>query len=254
MILIDFSKWSKTGPVTVDELEQFKAEGVEGVCVQLWSGREGNEYAEEELRRARSIGLITAGYIVVTGSSRDHIGLGQTYAGHEWDYLSFVAVDVEVEGTPITVVEDAVIQVETLGARPIIYANFYFWKDKMGGHIMHNQVDLWDANWDSRANLSFPRQYGGWSSLVGKQFVGDTYRHGVQVDYNFFDDDWVRSYPKPNPLETDMDKATWQNALNVIWGISNKLDTLESPFANQLRDSVIAMKTELLKLGFDVDS
>lgn len=164
----------------------------------LWTGgyahyRHLLEVAEDNLRGARERGLVTAGYINVSPwyTPETCFERAREAARGEWEHLSRLAVDVEIQGVSL----DAVRRLCELCAqrRPTcIYTARWFWVGRLGdpqdGWL--RDYPLWAAQYDGRADLAV-EGFGpaGWP-VVGKQFQGTTVVAGAQFDLNVFDLDW----------------------------------------------------------------
>lgn len=192
---VDISLYSKGGPVSEEEWTAIREAGYGVAVVGSHHGRDSNPYAAESLRNARQSGLITATYVAINGSRPvgEHIDIGREMCGDEWQYLSFCAVDVEIDGVTVDQVRDAVDRVVELGARPVIYTARWWWAGHFHDPSDLADVPLWTADYDGDDTLDLPLPYGGWSaeSVIGKQYAEGTLLAGVRVDLNVFREEFV---------------------------------------------------------------
>ena len=193
MSRIEAADWSKFQPRhTSANMLALKNAGIELIIPGAWHGDAHgiNPHCKDDLRLAREAGLHTATYTVLDSpqgtTAAGAVQKARQVCGEEWDHLSFVAVDVEVSGITIPEIAKAIIEVERTGQRAIIYSARWFWHDRFDNPDNFKDVPLWSADYDGDPTLDFPRPYGGWTELVGKQYSGTTTFAGVEMDRNSF--------------------------------------------------------------------
>lgn len=197
---VDFSKWQ--GPVSVASLQAMKADGIVGVCVGSWHGIDANPHVELVLHRARALGLLTATYVIINArAGATTVRLGRAACGAEWDHLTFVSPDVEVQGVTEAILRDAIAEIERLGHRPLMYTGNWFWNwwALALGHFPDvGNPDAWIAVYNGRRDLNVPTR-PGYGPIVAHQYTGSTAAYGTTVDFNVFDSAWVGETPPPPP-------------------------------------------------------
>lgn len=148
------------------------------------------------LRNAKNEGLMTAGYLLVapglTGKEcvwRARDGVPQDI----WEHMSFVAVDVEVDGLTANQVLEACQEVERLDQVAPVYTNFNSWTSKLSPKNSHLLSDegflLLNASWDNQPDIDYAkRRFGGWqdAQIVGEQWSGGTVICNQSVDQDTF--------------------------------------------------------------------
>lgn len=189
---VDYSKYQ--GRVGEDKLRRMVADGVKGVCVGSWHGLDENPYAKCNLRDARLLGLKTATYIVVNNRPGYWtVRQGWEACGAEWDYLSFVAADVEVRGVTEAILGEALATIEAYGGQPCIYTGNWFWnwwKLDLGHVPDFHAWPTWLALYNGVPDLNVTPAYG-LGPVVGHQYTGSTAAYGTTVDFNVFDSKWI---------------------------------------------------------------
>ncbi len=202
----------------------------------LWTGGYANyqrlrQVAEANLRGARERGIIIGGYINASPwySPEECLERAREAAGSEWEHLSRLAVDVEIEGVRLADVR----RLCELCARhrpTCIYTARWFWEGKLRNPRDEwlRDYPLWAAQYDGRADLEIdPFGPDDWR-CVGKQFQGTTTVGGAQFDFNIFDFTWwgddsmalnfsekVPIYPLPPEAHPELGKL-----LNdLFWGV-----------------------------------
>ena len=192
MRAIDVSVYS--GEISADQWQKIKADGYELAIVGLFHGRTVNRFAGQQLSGAIQAGLEVAGYVLIapwTGwTGPQQVAAGMAEAQAYKDKLCFVAVDVEIDGVTEKMILDSLDAVEQLRQRPIIYTGWWWWYGHFNDSRTFSHIPLWTADYDDEANLD-TRMYGGWTKAVGKQYAGTTMLHGINVDLNWFNEEWV---------------------------------------------------------------
>lgn len=198
---VDYSKFQ--GAVTLSSHRQMVSAGIEAVVVGLWHGHDANRYAQASLDNAREVGLLRGGYIVLNERpGREAVQRGMAVAGAHWSSLFGVALDVEVAGVTEDTYREAEEEVRRLGQRPFLYtANWFIdaWREELGSPPDLGRPDTWLAYYNDEPNLQVPPRptYG---NIIGHQYRGSTNAFGTTVDFNVFDEAWLRK-------ETSMDQA-----------------------------------------------
>lgn len=236
---VDFS--FDAGRITPEWCAAQVAKGTLIAVADLWTGAETIPAARQALRYWREAGGRTAAYFAVHDArpAAEHFERARDVAGDEWEHLERVAIDTEVVPTSPETVLAAADAVIAAGQSPIVYTSFGFWTQHARNSGICVHLPLWDASWETDPSLDMPpgRQYGGWSGRMGHQYAKDTILDGVLVDLNVFAAEFLR--PQPQPLPS---KYRGRAMLDVVWGVAGRLDALESPYAQQLRDAAVAIK------------
>ena len=212
--------WSKFQPShSTADLQRFKDAGVELIIPGSWHGDAlgQNSNCRGDLARGRAIGLKTATYTVLDSpagtTARGAVRRARDICGNEWQHLSFVSLDIEVEGITIPEIRGAIEEVRRLDQRPIIYTAWWFWHDLFGNPREACDVPLWNAFYDSDDDIDFGRfSYGCWEvrDVVGEQYQGTTLVAGMEVDRNTFDMDWVEAWPEQEDEMTDEERRAFE--------------------------------------------
>lgn len=197
------------------------AEGYELLIVNLWTGNARIPRAEDALRTWRLAGGLTAAYFVAHDGLRaaDHFAEARVGVGDEWDWLRFLAVDVEIADTSPQTVRQACDLVYVNGQRPVVYTSVSKWRELTGNDASLGDVPLWDASYGQTPGLAMQPQYGAWQRRVGHQYQNTTDVGGVQVDLNLFDEVFVRGGITTTPTPAQ----DWETAINVVRGWSNQM-------------------------------
>ena len=161
-------------------------EGWRVLVQDAWTGVVQPTPTLVNLNRARTAGFITAAYVVVNNlPGATSVGWARQACGAEWDYLNFVAVDVEVP-TTIKSIEEALFEVTRLGKKRCIYTSKNAWK-VVNSTTRFSQEWLWNAYYDGDPDFDFfLNPYGGFAKLAGEQYQGTTNLDGYSVDLNNF--------------------------------------------------------------------
>ncbi len=228
---IDIS--SSAGEPTVRNFEVLRQQGYGCVIVNGWGGVTRSRYAETQLSRARSAGLLTAGYCYLNFASAldggSQVREALTTFGSEAAYLGFLAIDVETEARnqlssglqaeppdpaaqqeAVTRISEAVQEVERVGLRAVIYTKKSYWKRATGNTVVFSALPLWWTQVGppslSSPDLSSPMwTFGGWTNPIGKQYQLDTTLppSAIPVDLNIFDPAaFALSNPNFKPLSS----------------------------------------------------
>ena len=169
------------------------ARGIGLAIVGSWHGQRPNRYAHASLYGAKKAGTPFATYIALSAdyTGLEQVGYGKVACGDKWDELRFVALDIELPGITETHIRDAAEAVKADGLRPIIYTGKWFWSGHLGNPAWFADLPLWDSIYDQLAVVELRHPYGGWTSVVGKQFDNKTSRIDTSADISAFDGDWL---------------------------------------------------------------
>lgn len=107
--------------------------------------------------------------------------------------IQFLALDCEESelrsvAENIAVIREAVDACRAVGVESYIYSNAAWWTraDTVDNTSEFADVPLWDAHWQSSADLGGFKEYGGWRSRAALQYEGDTMLANKPVDLNIF--------------------------------------------------------------------
>jgi hypothetical protein len=213
---IDISR--SAGEPTLRDFKNIKKQGYRFVIVAGWGGINPNPHAHVQLSRARSAGLLTAGYCYLNFASaldggrqvREALAALDT----EWVHLGFLAIDVETSARnqlspglrlerpdataqqlAVVRITEAVQQAQRMGLSAIIYTKQDDWQRITGDTRQFKHLPLWHPKTiggddPSHPDLAGPAYtFGGWTARAGKQYVLDTFLEDprIQVDLNVFD-------------------------------------------------------------------
>jgi len=227
---IDISR--SAGEPTLQDFENIRRQGYRFVIVNGWGGVHPNGHACVQLSRARSAGLLTAGYCFLNFASAFDGGrqIREALAafGDESAHVGFLAIDVETSSRnqlspglqleppdPVaqrqaaTRITEAIQEVQRAGLNVVIYTKKDDWQ-RVTGDIQHfSNLPLWHPKTIGGDDLKQPDladpgcTFGGWTTRTGKQYALDTVLDSpsIQVDLNIFDLR-VFSAGGSNPLES----------------------------------------------------
>jgi hypothetical protein len=168
-----------------------------------WGGRSEFKTIDTQLARAHTANLGTAVYCLLNFDNEKQSGSFQVLkaldaAGSEAQFLSFIAIDVELPAgfrktvNVIDRISEAVKQVRDLGIVPVIYTSRMYWRIMTGDSKLFGDIPLWDAKPDDVADLDRDSNkpwdpYGGWKSRAGKQYSQEQPDFRLQADFDVFD-------------------------------------------------------------------
>ena len=226
---IDISR--SAGEPTLQDFENIKQQGYRFVIVAGWGGVNPNCHASVQLSRARSAGLLTAGYCYLNFASPldggRQVREALTAFGTECADLGFLAIDVETSARnqlspglrleppdstaqelAVARITEAVQEARRIGLRAVIYTKKDDWQRITDDTQQFKSLPLWhpktiggdDINQPNLANPGYT--FGGWTMRAGKQYVLDTILNNpsIKVDLNVFDLS-VFSVGSPNARE-----------------------------------------------------
>ncbi len=213
---IDISR--SAGEPALQDLENIKQQGYRFVIVGGWGGVNRNGHARVQLSRARSAGLLTAGYCYLNFASpldgASQVREALFAFGPEAARLRFLAIDIETSALnqlsqglrldppdasaqqqAITRITEAVQQVQEMSLRTVIYTKKSDWQRITGDTQQFKGLPLWNPRTLGGGDLTQPDlarlgdTFGGWISRVGKQYELDTVLNNppIKVDLNVFD-------------------------------------------------------------------
>lgn len=181
------------------------AEGYELLIQDLWTGNAVVGGAEASLRIWREAGGRIAAYFCIHDATDidTHFAKARYAAGLEWEYLEFLAIDVEIEPCSVASVLYAADLVLEAGLKPVVYTGYWFWAEKMGNPSGCEHLPLWDASHGIDPSLEMSYRYGNWSQRAIHQFQGTTNLDGVDVDLNLVDDALLKPLGGPQRPERE---------------------------------------------------
>jgi hypothetical protein len=213
---IDISR--SAGEPTLQDFENIKQQGYRFVIVSGWGGVNRNGHARVQLGRARSSGLLTAGYCYLNFASpldgASQVREALAAFGPEAARLGFLAIDIETSARnqlspglrlepparsaqqqALVRITEAVQQVQEMSLRTVIYAKKSDWQRITGDTQQFKSLPLWNPKTIGGDDLTQPdlgrsaHTFGGWTSRVGKQYELDTVLNypPIKVDLNVFD-------------------------------------------------------------------
>jgi hypothetical protein len=222
---IDISR--SAGEPTLQDFENIKQQGYRFVIVSGWGGVNRNGHARVQLSRARSSGLLTAGYCYLNFASpldgASQVREALAAFGPEAARLGFLAIDIETSARnqlspglrleppapsaqqqALVRITEAVQQVQEMSLRTVIYAKKSDWQRITGDTQQFKSLPLWNPKTIGGDDLTQPdlgrpaHTFGGWTSRVGKQYELDTVLNDppIKVDLNVFD---LRAFSDSNP-------------------------------------------------------
>ena len=147
--------------------------GIDLAIVGSWHGLTANRYAADTLTNARNAGLSVATYIALNSmAGAESVERGLTAAAETSD-LAFAALDVEIMGVTVDIIDDAVQAARTAQLTPIIYTGGWFWAGKFGNPHNFSHLPLWTSYYDGNPDLLHNwKPYGGWTAPAAKQYEG----------------------------------------------------------------------------------
>ena len=206
------------GEPTLEDFENIKQQGHRFVIVSGWGGINRNHHARVQLSRARSAGLLTAGYCYLNFASpldgASQVREALAAFGPEGAHLGFLAIDIETgarnqlspglrrdppdataQQQALDRITEAVQHVQEMGLRTVIYAKKSDWQRITGDTRQFKDLPLWNPRTIGGDDLALPDlgkngdTFGGWISRVGKQYELDTVLNDppIKVDLNVFD-------------------------------------------------------------------
>ena len=212
---IDIS--ASAGEPAFQDFSDLKQQGYHCVIVGGWGGINRNPHAQVQSSRARSAGLLTAGYCYLNFASGldGECQVREAFAafGAEAAHLGFRAIDVESDASnqlslglqaeppdasaqrdAVARIAEAVQAVQRAGLCPVIYTKKSYWKRVTGNTAAFSSLPLWWTQVGpaslSEPDLSSPEwTFGGWTNYAGKQCALQTRAtpSAFPVDLDIFD-------------------------------------------------------------------
>lgn len=175
MLSVDISNY--TTPLSLDQVNQWKAQGVGLVIVQAWPGR-----VRDQLQVLAQAQMPVDGYVFVYPGDtpaliQSRLALLNGYT------IRRLWLDVEIVGVTLSEVRMALQECDKYPTRlnPTgVYTAYWYWPRYMGNYQGLSDRPLWDAHYDSIADAGknfVP--YGGWSHAAIKQYQGTSTLDGV---------------------------------------------------------------------------
>ena len=164
-----------------------------------WHGAVDYPQARLSIINAREAGFTHhATYTALnTLPGKTSVEKAQAAVGNEWDSLSFIGIDVELETTP-GIIQEACETALAMGVRPVVYTAKWAWDKFMADAIDFATLPLWNAFYDDDPDIDFIRfSFGGWAldKLAGEQYTNTTTINGMGFDFNWFRDNFVLNEP-----------------------------------------------------------
>lgn len=213
---IDIS--ASAGQPTLQHFETIRQQGYRFVIVAGWGGVNPNRHADVQLTRARTAGLLTAGYCYLNFASAldgtQQVREALAAFGPEAPALGFLAIDVEISArnqlspglrqeppdsaaqrSAVARIAEAVAEVQRAGLRAVIYTKKSDWQRLTGDSQRFKTLPLWNPRTIGGDDIQLPdlaspdHSFGGWTRRVGKQYQLDTTLRvpAIPVDLNVFD-------------------------------------------------------------------
>ena len=196
---VDVSVWS--GPLTDAEMDCFWDDGVRHVIV----GTQSHRVARQQLEMALARGMSVDGYVYLYWDRdmrrqvEDALGVLAAYPiGRLW-----LDVEEDPEGRSRRALMDRVrLALDACGEVPCgIYTGRWWWQPN--GTNEFGDVPLWYSHYDGDPDLGTwaEQRFGGWEAPYGKQWMGDIFLCGIDVDQNTIhvDAEPVAEHPAPEP-------------------------------------------------------
>ena len=233
------------------------ADGWELAIVGSWHGLSANPDAERNLLEAKAAGFRIATYVALNaGSGRTAVRNGKQACGRAWDDLVFVAIDCETDDITAPIISEAIDEVKRNGLRPIIYTANWWWNGHFGNPRNFRHMPLWSAGYDLDPTLSLSPAYGGWTEaeLVGKQYDGSTedrhpMLHGVEVDKNTFDRDFIEEGDMAGIEELRAEvKQTRADLEKVITAVGKEIVRRDDELAKEIETGIANLEARVKAL------
>ena len=192
--------------------------------VQAWGGGAipggKNAYCARQLEGARRAGMMTAIYFHLPSDTTIKTELliqaVKEAAGNEYEYVKFVAIDIEGDKLlhptdPVARLFNAISYIQD---KPIvIYTSKSAWGKVMGDTTAVDMLPLWDARYDKLPNLEANWvPYGGWACCAMKQYRGTTMVPGnISADLNMVH--LGRLFPK---IEPELPGIDWEDLRKTL--------------------------------------
>lgn len=209
VLALDISNY--TDPITLDEVNQWKAQGVGLVIVQAWPGR-----VQQQLAVLKQANMLVDGYVFVYKGDTPALIKGRLSLLDGYT-IRRLWLDVEIVGVTLSEVRMALQECDLYPTKlnPTgVYTAHWYWPTYMRNYQGFSDRLLWDANYDGVADASQDfKPYGGWTWAAIKQYQGTSTVAGVgNVDIDVLSAEEVGELPQ----ETNM-------AITVGEGMANQM-------------------------------
>ena len=204
------------------------------------------------MRNARIAGLQRGIYAAINGSLPDagwHIQKSKEIVGSEWGSLSCVSVDVEIDNIEEHHIQQALDRVEYYDSRPLVYSAYWFWSQYLSHVTSFARYPLWNAYYDDHPDIDFAKlPYGGWdiSMVVGEQYTNTTPYMGMQVDFNFFYDNFWKGEEPYMPTVIDSLHVAW-NTIDEAQALIDELKQYDAAKVKKIQALLEKSQFEGLK-------
>ncbi|HJL15154.1 MAG TPA: GH25 family lysozyme, partial [Sandaracinaceae bacterium LLY-WYZ-13_1] len=197
---VDISVWS--GPITDDEVDCWWDDGVRHVIVGMQDTRIARQQLDMALARGMSVDAYV--YLYWDGDMRAQVEdalrvLDEYPIGRVW-------LDAEEHpgGLGRAAIGDRLDQaLDACGDVPCGIYTAAWWWNPFGPNDRFADVPLWYAHYDDDPLMSTwgHQSFGGWTEPWGKQWMGDIYVCGIDVDQNtiYTAAEPTRAHPEPEP-------------------------------------------------------
>jgi len=181
---IDISVWS--GRVTDAEMECFWDSGVRHVIV----GTQDLGIASQQLEMAIAHGMTvdTYEYLVWSVDVRAQVEAAVAFSRRYPVGILWLDMEDDPGDLDRAELEDRIaIAAEACGDYPCgIYTGGWWWNEHVGRSEVVTDLPLWYAHYDGDPSIeTYPSQrVGAWDAAWGKQYAGDLYLCGIDVDLN----------------------------------------------------------------------
>jgi hypothetical protein len=233
---VDYSAFS-TGWTAVPVATFQKIREVSGSDMLLnipggWHGAVDYPQARLSIINAREAGFTHhATYTALnTLPGKISVEKAQAVVGNEWEHLSFIGIDVELETTP-DIVLDACHAAVAMGVRPVVYTAKWAWDQFMAGNLSFSDFWLWNAFYDNDPDIDFARfPFGGWAldKVAGEQYTNTTTINGMGFDFNWFSDSFVTLAPASTVPPLVQLVEAWKKDMADL--AVNAADLIHTPF------------------------
>jgi len=232
---IDVSEYG--GHIKEEQWKTAYDAGYRMAIVQAWGGGPvpggKNAYCAQQLEGARRAGMITAIYFHLpcdsTTRTESLIQAVKEAAGVEYQYIRFVAVDIEGKKLlhPTLWEERLKDAISHIKDKPvIIYTNKNAWGVVMGGVDGFEDYPLWDATYDKSPDLDTNwAPYGGWTHRAMKQYQGTTIvPGGISADLNVAHLGRLSPNQEAEPSELEILQKKYGDLRNAAMAARNTLN------------------------------
>lgn len=230
-----------TGYLSPEATACLRAAGIEHVILRasLEPGKNRVEIARQQMDALTAAGIDWSVYVWCYPASwdarttiRDTVTLLEGRPCR-WFHLDVEDVaDAPGPGATARWLTIAINELLLQGRRPSIYTGRWFWEDPryLGDIEQFSDIPLWTAEYDGRPDLTRWTKYGGWETLLGKQYAGSGQQAlcGLSCDLNVFDaailTPKVEPAPPPVPPMPPLPPTPRDpNMAEISWGLVDKV-------------------------------